>query len=411
LKRRDSATFFDLEVLFSQAKMNGAIITVFASFLAEKAMPENKAATVRRETFFEKLIRRVLETVGSSVDRLFGREKKQPDALPSTADLAERLRRMIDAQARINKDGRKLAPHLIQIKYAWGSTSDDFQRALKRLENELLIIAAEHINDNRFATLAPLKAQSRADVLTENLTLAIGFDDETLKNSEQVEVPVEIYAKLRADHNPAPPEKVFEIEVAADAIFLSGARRRTILRFTPGKRDYLTVGRIKENDLYLDDMSVSKHHASLVMSADGVLKVADTGSSNGTAIDGIRIAYGKAFEIKPENKVSFGDVQVSFAWEVKQPEPKTAPPSSSEILESTNQAPKNVFADADFRIGIKTNPREDLQEFPAETHDVVAKDFTQDLKTQPLDSSFVENLAINADENSDENSKDKISQA
>jgi len=64
-------------------------------------MSGKKGRKIRRESLVEKIVRRSLETVGGSVDNVFGRGKK-PDALPATSDLSERLRRMIDAQAQIN---------------------------------------------------------------------------------------------------------------------------------------------------------------------------------------------------------------------------------------------------------------------------------------------------------------------
>lgn len=335
-------------------------------------MPENKPAKVRRETLVEKIIRRLLETIGGAVDRIFGRGKKQPDALPSTGDLAERLRRMIDKQAQINKDGRKLAPHLIQLKYAWGQTSDEFLAALKRLKNELYVVAIDHINDNRYVTLAPVKIEAKTDILTEGFTMRIGFDDKTLKEAEQVEVPVEIYAKLLPGHNAAPAPKPLEIEVNTIATFPSGGVRRSVLRFVPGNKEHLTVGRIKENDLYLDDTSVSRHHASLAMTADGKLKVADIGSSNGTSLNGGRIAYGKAYEVSPETTVGFGDVQVRFEWELPKPEPapeivesQTLPTLGAEAPSAEPEVVEGM--QSGIKIGVKTSKRRNIEQEEPET--------------------------------------------
>ncbi|MEP6923939.1 MAG: FHA domain-containing protein [Pyrinomonadaceae bacterium] len=312
-------------------------------------MSEKKAANTRRETLVEKLMRRSLETVGGSVDSVFGRGKK-PDALPATSDLSERLRKMIDRQAQVNQDGRKLAPHLISLKYPWGQTSDEFQVALRRLKNELLIVAIDFINDNRFATLAPVKIETKADILTTGFTMSIGFDEASLRDSEAVEIPVEIYAKLlpnyQADAAPAP----LEIVVNVTANLPSGGTRRSILHFIPQKKTTLTVGRIKEIDLYLDDESVSKHHASLVMSAEGVLRVADIGSTNGTFLNGTRIAYGKAYEIQPAMIVGFGDVTASFEWEIPQPE-MTEPETNPDPDENAETLEAN---ESGFKIGVKS---------------------------------------------------------
>ena len=72
------------------------------------------------------------------------------------------------------------------------------------------------------------------------------------------------------------------------------------------------VGRVTGNDLQLEHGSVSKIHASLVMNREGTLLVADTGSTNGTFINGRRIAYGEARHIEDGDVVTFGDVEVRF---------------------------------------------------------------------------------------------------
>jgi len=80
-----------------------------------------------------------------------------------------------------------------------------------------------------------------------------------------------------------------------------------------GKR--LTVGRAADSELSLNDKSVSKIHAALMLSAEGALLVADTGSTNGTYINGRRIAYGEARQINDGDVVGFGDVEVRFRKE------------------------------------------------------------------------------------------------
>jgi pSer/pThr/pTyr-binding forkhead associated (FHA) protein len=62
----------------------------------------------------------------------------------------------------------------------------------------------------------------------------------------------------------------------------------------------------------LNDSSVSKIHATLVLNFEGTLLVADTGSTNGTYINGRRIAYGEARQIESGDVVGFGDIEVRF---------------------------------------------------------------------------------------------------
>ena len=50
----------------------------------------------------------------------------------------------------------------------------------------------------------------------------------------------------------------------------------------------LTIGRSKDNDITIDDASVSRHHATIIQTASGIV-ISDNGSSNGTFVNGNRI--------------------------------------------------------------------------------------------------------------------------
>ena len=85
--------------------------------------------------------------------------------------------------------------------------------------------------------------------------------------------------------------------------------REVPLSFKPGGKR-LNVGRASDNELRIIDASVSKIHAALLMTSEGTLLVADTGSTNGTFINGRRIAYGESRLIEDGDVVGFGDVEV-----------------------------------------------------------------------------------------------------
>lgn len=78
------------------------------------------------------------------------------------------------------------------------------------------------------------------------------------------------------------------------------------------RRRRLNVGRGTDNDLYFNHSSVSKVHAAVRMDSGGTLLVADTGSTNGTHINGVRIPYGEARPIAEGDVVAFGEVEVRF---------------------------------------------------------------------------------------------------
>ena len=91
---------------------------------------------------------------------------------------------------------------------------------------------------------------------------------------------------------------------------LKGSPRKSTVELDAGER--LTVGRSVGNDLAIDDISVSKMHAAISLDDSGAPTVADTGSTNGTFINGERISYGKAIAFDHSRSVRFGTVEVKF---------------------------------------------------------------------------------------------------
>ncbi len=66
------------------------------------------------------------------------------------------------------------------------------------------------------------------------------------------------------------------------------------------------IGRLADNDIVLSDKRVSRHHAELVQQS-GRWVVRDTGSTNGTALNGKMI---KEAPLKPGDKVSLGGLEI-----------------------------------------------------------------------------------------------------
>jgi pSer/pThr/pTyr-binding forkhead associated (FHA) protein len=163
-------------------------------------------------------------------------------------------------------------------------------------------------------TLAPVKVETAVDIFTTGIAVdpTFGEFEEDLKQKEE---------EQRIAENPMPqppkglqlaPPKPKEEKVQVTArVTLPEGTRETVLVFKPGGRR-VNVGRVADNDLALNHASVSKIHAALMMNREGTLMVADTGSTNGTYINGRRIAYGEARQIEDGDVVGFGDIEVRF---------------------------------------------------------------------------------------------------
>jgi hypothetical protein len=283
-----------------------------ATYLVFMDKPEKKSDGGKRdEALVERLLRRVFDRVGAAVDRKLGRAGDTETTF-TTSRLIERMERLIDERVREDARRGRIAPHLMRLKIEWGTHSEAPPETIKELEHEVLAAAIDHINDARLRTLAPVEVETVVDIFTSGIAVDPSFgefedelkrEDEERRRAELGEPPV----PHSAPGSLAAPK---DVRVVARAT-VGGETEESALAFRPGGRR-LNVGRASDSDLYLNHPSVSKIHAALLMNREGTLLVSDTGSTNGTFINGRRLAYGEARHIEDGDVVGFGDAEVRF---------------------------------------------------------------------------------------------------
>ena len=249
-------------------------------------------------------MRRVLEGVGDVVDRKLGRTV-DPSSGVTTDQLIARMNGLIDERVRDEPGRGHIAPHHLKLKIEWGTHSEAPAEVTQRLEGEILAAAIDHINDSRYRTLAPVKIETEVDIFTSGISV-----DPTFGEFEEELQRRDLEQKLGKSGKGAHAETKPEVMMIARVTLPEGSREVDLAFTLGGKR--LNVGRGTDNDLYLNHTSVSKIHAALKMDKQGTLLVADTGSTNGTHINGQRIPYGEARPIAEGDLVAFGDVEVRF---------------------------------------------------------------------------------------------------
>ncbi|HEX6650398.1 MAG TPA: FHA domain-containing protein [Pyrinomonadaceae bacterium] len=258
----------------------------------------------REEALPERLLRRVLEGMGSVVDRRLGRTIDPRSGL-TTSKLIERMKKLIDERVRDEGSKGRIAPHHLVLKVEWGTHSEAPPEILNDLKNECLAAAIDHINDHRYRTLAPVDVEAEVDIFTTGISVdpTFGEFEEDLRRQDEEMRAAKLGVPMPGAAPPMP-----DIQVIARLTLPNGTREVPLIFKPGGKR--LNVGRASDNELSLNDASVSKIHAALLMTSEGTLLVADTGSTNGTYINGRRIAYGESRPIEDGDVVGFGDVEV-----------------------------------------------------------------------------------------------------
>jgi hypothetical protein len=75
--------------------------------------------------------------------------------------------------------------------------------------------------------------------------------------------------------------------------------------------EMITVGRTTNNDIALNDVTVSRFHAYFKAAGDSWV-VCDSGSKNGTTVGGTNLEPRKEIKLKSGTQILFGDVETTF---------------------------------------------------------------------------------------------------
>jgi pSer/pThr/pTyr-binding forkhead associated (FHA) protein len=101
-----------------------------------------------------------------------------------------------------------------------------------------------------------------------------------------------------------------------------------VLQVVPFERGTLRIGRMRENEIVIDNLSVSRFHARLQL-VDGRVFLDDNGSENGTFVSGARV-HGRV-EINPGDAIAVGKHQLRVRSELGNVQAAApAPPPASD---------------------------------------------------------------------------------
>ena len=95
----------------------------------------------------------------------------------------------------------------------------------------------------------------------------------------------------------------------------------------------ISVGRLQDNTLQIEDASVSSHHAELTLGDGGDYVLTDIGSTNGTLLNGKEMAEGEGHRLQAGDKVTFGNIETSY--ESENPAEARAMPAAKEVAAVT----------------------------------------------------------------------------
>jgi hypothetical protein len=190
----------------------------------------------------------------------------------SPVEFGRKLVREMDAHRTVGVDGRTIVPNSFRF-HIGPADAEQLADLLGTLRRELADAAREHARDEGYGFVGP------------------------------VEVAIEVDDSLRAG------------TLAIDGRFAEGdgGMLPGSLLLPTGDRvplgEYVvSVGRANDCTIVLADPNVSRHHAEIRPSGEGFM-VADLGSTNGTKVNGARVAE---HQLREGDEVRFGNTVMHF---------------------------------------------------------------------------------------------------
>lgn len=261
-------------------------------------------ALARFETFLESMVE-------GSFRRLF-RGRLEP------VDLARRLAREMDDQKRVTWE-RPLVPNRYRILLDPADYAD-LESFLESLRRELAKFAADRAGERGYQLPGTPSVEIVADseqapgtFRVESTLVGVGGD------ATAAPAPAPAQPAFTKEGEPADAEDFGQtramrpLEMPSgptgfEAIFLTGQVSAKRVNW-PVAGTRTSVGRGLDNDVVLEDASVSRHHAEIVREG-ARLSVRDLGSTNGTWVNAGRVS---AAPLHVGDQVAFGAVQLELA--------------------------------------------------------------------------------------------------
>jgi len=78
-------------------------------------------------------------------------------------------------------------------------------------------------------------------------------------------------------------------------------------------KESLSIGRSRESDIFLEDLAVSRLHASVVNQGNGQYALKDEGSANGTKVNGQLVNKFQTFPLQEGDRIQLGQTVLVFA--------------------------------------------------------------------------------------------------
>ena len=201
-------------------------------------------------------------------------------------ELAKRIIRDMDAGRTVGADGHTWVPN----RFVFALSPPDHERfasAESAIARELGEVVTDTAREHAWGLMGPPEIVFDTD---DSLKVGRFHSDATLAAS--------------TDGMGAIPPAVAELNL------LEGDRRSHTF---PISKPLTTIGRLGESDVTVEDPAASRQHAEVRQVGAGAFAVVDLGSTNGTVVNGARIASGGAGQpLHDGDRITIGQTTLEF---------------------------------------------------------------------------------------------------
>ena len=78
------------------------------------------------------------------------------------------------------------------------------------------------------------------------------------------------------------------------------------------RKEALSIGRSRESDIFLEDLAVSRLHASIVNMGNGNYALKDEGSANGSKVNGQLVSKNQTYPLQEGDRIQLGQTVLVF---------------------------------------------------------------------------------------------------
>jgi hypothetical protein len=241
----------------------------------------------------ESLARRVLERLGSNVDKRIAPSEQAVLDSNQIGNLASRLEHLVDSSLKEDEDGvRRVAPNRFKVLFTYEETSNLTPQYMEAVGKELTATVFEYISNRRYATEGPVDVRAERDLFAKSMTVRGAFEHEASCHTSQ--------------HASSEPDALKRASLVAT----DGQTYAVELKAGTAPA---YIGRAAGNAIRIDNEDVSRLHCSLSLRGDGTVVIADLGSANGTYINGQLLGRDEARALRAGDTISLGDCKLTVS--------------------------------------------------------------------------------------------------